>query len=105
MNYRCPVCFYAQLPYPPEDFHICPCCGTEFGNDDVTFGYEELRNNWLRNGARWFFRNPPPDWSAWQQLAAMSYGVRTTSVARDDVPVLVNKGMILAPGFPQFRLA
>jgi len=35
MNYRCPVCFFDELPYPPRDYHICPCCGTEFGNDDA----------------------------------------------------------------------
>ena len=26
--YTCPVCGYAALKYPPEDFTICPSCGS-----------------------------------------------------------------------------
>ena len=43
MNYRCPVCFFDEMPDPPRDYNICPCCGTEFGNDDVEYSYAELR--------------------------------------------------------------
>jgi len=68
MRYTCPVCLYAVLPYPPQDYHICPCCGTEFGNDDAEYSYEQLRELWIAAGARWFFRNPPPNWNPYWQL-------------------------------------
>lgn len=69
MNYDCPVCFFDQLPYPPEDYHICLCCGTEFGNDDEERTLEELRSAWIANGAQWFYDRPPVDWNPWDQLA------------------------------------
>jgi hypothetical protein len=68
MNYLCPVCFFAEMPYPPRDYDICPCCGTEFGNDDAEFSYDELRSAWISNGAPWFFEHPPAGWSPWLQL-------------------------------------
>lgn len=77
MGFVCPVCFFADLPYPPEDYNICPCCGTEFENDDVEHTYDELRLNWIARGAQWFYGEPHPNWSAWGQLAARSYGVTT----------------------------
>jgi len=88
MNYRCPVCFFDQMPYPPQDYHICPSCGTEFGNDDVEYSYEELRYQWIIGGAQWFFGQPPHGWSAWAQLAKVAYGLRTEGVA---VPVPLNR--------------
>jgi len=68
MRYRCPVCMYDALPYPPTDYHICPCCGTEFGNDDEDFSHEQLREMWIGSGAHWFFGNPPPGWNWFTQL-------------------------------------
>jgi hypothetical protein len=68
MRYKCPVCLYADLPYPPKDYHICPCCGTEFGNDDQNFTYEQIRQMWIGGGATWFFGHPPDDWNPWMQL-------------------------------------
>jgi hypothetical protein len=68
MKYQCPVCFYDELPYPPADYHICLCCGTEFGNDDKDFTHAQLREMWVGSGAPWFFRNPPADWNPWTQL-------------------------------------
>ncbi len=55
MKHICPVCFYAKLPYPPRDYHICPCCGTEFGNDDAEFSHDQLREMSIAGGANWFF--------------------------------------------------
>lgn len=81
MTFNCPVCFYDALPYPPADYHICPCCGTEFGNDDVEYSYAELRQNWADSGAHWFFGQPPRNWSPWAQLASKSFGVSTESVS------------------------
>ncbi len=80
MTFSCPVCFYDALPYPPEGYHICPCCGTEFGNDDAEFSYAELRDKWIRGGAHWFFGQPPRNWSPWAQLASKSFGVLAKGV-------------------------
>lgn len=68
------------MPYPPEDYHICPCCGTEFGNDDIEYSYEELRYDWIIRGAQWFYGQPPAGWNAWAQLATVAYGVNTEVV-------------------------
>src|SRR5208337_4825827 len=68
MNYVCPVCLFSKLPYPPRDYHICPCCSTEFGNDDAEFTHVQLREMWIASGARWFFGNPPLYWNPWKQL-------------------------------------
>jgi hypothetical protein len=59
---------FGRLPYPPADYHICPCCGTEFGNDDATFSYEQLRETWLAGGGNWFFGRPPEGWNPLLQL-------------------------------------
>lgn len=68
MNHVCPVCFYEKLPYPPRDYHICPCCGTEFGNDDAEFSHDQLREMWIAGGANWFFGRPPAHWNPWLQF-------------------------------------
>jgi len=33
-KWTCPDCDYDSMPYPPEDYNICPKCMVEFGNDD-----------------------------------------------------------------------
>ena len=68
MKYRCPVCMFASLPYPPVNYHICPCCSTEFGNDDSDFSHKQLREMWIADGANWFFGRPPAHWNPWTQL-------------------------------------
>jgi hypothetical protein len=68
MRYCCPVCKFSDLPYPPTNYNICPCCGTEFGNDDEDFTHTQLRNMWLAGGASWFFGNPPPKWNWVEQF-------------------------------------
>jgi len=68
MTYGCPVCMFGGMPYPPKDYNICPCCGTEFGNDDADRSYAELRAEWIANGAPWFFGNPPATWNVWKQI-------------------------------------
>jgi hypothetical protein len=64
----CPICAYPDMPYPPADYNICPCCGTEFGNDDALLSHNELRDQWLAGGAAWFFGNPPVGWNPYWQL-------------------------------------
>lgn len=68
-HHTCPVCGYAEMPYPPESHEICPCCGTEFGYDDFTRSYQELRDKWLAGGGAWFspVHNPPDGWNPFVQ--------------------------------------
>lgn len=68
MRYECPVCFYPNLEEPPQDFNICVCCGTEFGNDDLSESHEALRSKWVDSGHQWFLGDPPARWSPVQQL-------------------------------------
>jgi hypothetical protein len=76
--HTCPVCWFSNLPYPANDYHICPCCGTEFGNDDAEFSWDELRERWVAQGANWFFGAPPDGWNPQAQLLAAGYGVKMT---------------------------
>jgi hypothetical protein len=84
--HTCPVCWFANLPYPAIDYNICPCCGTEFGNDDAIFGWAELREQWIAGGMRWFFGRPPEFWNAQAQLLAVGYGVRRSVESDRGVP-------------------
>lgn len=70
MTYTCPVCGYQNLPYPPLDYEICPCCGTEFEYHDARRSHAELRLNWVSAGAHWHSTVvPTPDpWDPWSQL-------------------------------------
>lgn len=70
MKYYCPVCLYPNLPFAPKDHNICPCCGTEFGYDDVSRKWEDLREQWISSGAKWFSDSTPmpPGWDAYTQL-------------------------------------
>lgn len=83
MKYRCPVCMYAQLPYPPCDYHICPCCSTEFGNDDADFSHEQLREAWIAGGPNWFFGRPPEGWNPWMQLLKAGLGAYVPRIVVD----------------------
>jgi hypothetical protein len=71
----CPVCWFSPLGYPARDYHICPCCGTEFGSDDAEFTWEELRERWIALGMHWFFGEPPINWNPQVQLLSAGYGV------------------------------
>jgi hypothetical protein len=79
--HTCPVCFFDDMPYPAAEYNICPCCGTEFGNDDEGHSHAELRQQWIGGGAKWFFGEPPLGWDAWIQLRR-GEGVRESSSAR-----------------------
>lgn len=70
MSYMCPVCGFGAMTKPPADYNICPCCGTEFGYDDLRHPWEELREAWLSKGAPWFSRQTPaPEgWNPVKQL-------------------------------------
>lgn len=85
MNYRCKMCGYDQMPFPPNRHNICPCCGIEYGVDDALDSYEKLRDDWLLAGAPWFSTLEPYvrplDWNAWDQLDRAGY---TYSVPRPE---------------------
>ena len=70
MSYVCPVCNFGGLVAPPADWYICPCCGTEFCNDDAYKTHAELRAQWLDRGAPWFSSATPPpsNWDPIDQL-------------------------------------
>lgn len=71
MSYLCPVCGYNKLEYPPDNYNICPCCGTEFENDDFDTTHEVLRQDWINKGCRWWsnYDRRPDDWNPEEQLA------------------------------------
>jgi hypothetical protein len=75
MSYICPVCGYNELTEPPENFSICPSCGTEFGYDDDMASHDELRNRWIASGAKWWSidESPPEFWSPISQLLNIGY--------------------------------
>jgi hypothetical protein len=53
--YTCPVCYYDKLDDPPDhSFEICPSCGTEFGYTDFNTSHEQLRNEWVAGGKKWW---------------------------------------------------
>lgn len=60
--YTCPVCGYDELNSPPENFSICPSCGTEFGYDDHRKSHAKLRAEWIQNGLEWFDQPAPYGW-------------------------------------------
>ena len=53
-EYTCPVCDYHKMTDPPKDYEICPSCGTEFGLDDNVTTHAELREEWERNGSKFW---------------------------------------------------
>jgi len=59
MKFTCPICGFDGLNYPPNNFSICPSCGTEFGYDDEQYSHTELREKWITNGKQWWSRSIP----------------------------------------------
>jgi predicted amidophosphoribosyltransferase len=44
--HMCPVCGYG-MEDPPQDYNICPCCGTEFGLHDAERTHDQLRSSMI----------------------------------------------------------
>jgi len=67
-KYTCFVCGYEELPDPPENHDICPCCLVEFEYDD--HDPENYRKWWVADGMRFRSRAipPPKDWDPVKQL-------------------------------------
>jgi hypothetical protein len=109
MRYRCPVCMFASMPYPPSNYHICPCCSTEFGNDDSDFSHHQLREMWIATGANWFFGRAPEHWNPWLQLIKAGYATyvpkfvsglfvqANTTVETAPVRNIVHEHLVLSP--------
>jgi len=55
------------LPMVEPNWGICPCCDTEFGNDDVNGPAESLGSSWARLRAEWLARDGATD-AALKQL-------------------------------------
>ncbi len=72
-QYLCPVCGYG-MQEPPENYNICPCCGTEFGVHDVNASIQDLRTSWLQGGCNWWSQSDskPDNWNPYQQLAHLA---------------------------------
>lgn len=70
IKYQCPVCGYKEMKEPPERYYICPCCGTEFGNDDNLMTHIDLTRQWVAKGMPWFSRatRQPENWNPISQL-------------------------------------
>ncbi len=74
-KYMCPVCGFKGLkeePYNRQNLpshEICPCCGFEFGFDDVA-SQDAFSQNWIKNGANWFMpKLKPINWNLNEQLS------------------------------------
>lgn len=74
-KYICPVCGFdglVEAPYSNGEasFEICPSCGTEFGLDDSDKSTQQLREDWIASGMRWWSdqQSPPPHWDPAEQL-------------------------------------
>jgi len=80
MKYTCPVCGFNGMEAPPERFHICACCGTEFAYDDLGTTHAELRRVWVKAGGKWWDEDTPPPagWSAYEQLTRAGYSLDAT---------------------------
>jgi hypothetical protein len=100
MGYLCPVCGYDEMQSPPEDYYICPSCGTEFGYEDFAETYEgrvkqweRLRRRWLLNDMAWFSPviPPPSPWHPYTQLLrAISVTFDTTEADSTETNAIVH---------------
>lgn len=96
VTYICPVCGYGMSD-PPEDYNMCPSCGTEFGYHDSGRTHAQLRSNWISLGANWWSSAVPRpnNWNPWQQMS--------NAGLRFDMPPhrkTVTSSVVLA-GFPR----
>ena len=98
MRYPCPTCGY-PLSDPIADADICPSCGTQFGYSDSGRSYAELRETWVRHGARWHSRvvRVPRLWNPWLQLiqAGHNYAVPFQVAFKIQQPVGIERNVIL----------
>lgn len=85
VSLHCRVCGLQQSEPPwgadgrSPTFEICPCCGVEFGYEDVNeTSALQARNAWLANGARWTTPTArPADWDVEVQLRQLGASAGT----------------------------
>ena len=51
-HWECPECGYKDMPWPPKDYHVCPKCMVEFGNDDKRTNAAERERASFERGRR-----------------------------------------------------
>ena len=69
-SYNCRVCGFNQgfEPWGKDEetptFDICDYCGVQFGHEDCNIFYvKKFREEWLKNGEKWFFlKGKPKEW-------------------------------------------
>lgn len=83
------MCGYKEMKEPPERYYICPCCGTEFDNDDKFITHLELTRQWILGGMRWFSRATvkPDNWNPINQLVDAGLGSVLMSNLQGSEPV------------------
>ena len=81
---NCRVCGLRQedAPWGPDGkiptHEICDCCGVEFGYEDSSVKSAlNYRNEWLKEGARWFRpKAKPSNWNLEKQLTCIPNAFR-----------------------------
>jgi len=49
-------------------FNICPCCGVEFGYEDMTVqSAKKFRDKWICEGMKWFRHECMPESWSWDE--------------------------------------
>ena len=73
--FTCPVCGFVMRD-EPDNYNICPSCGTEFRLSDQNATIEELRASWLATGPKWWAacaaEAEPEGWNPLEQLKAVT---------------------------------
>ncbi len=81
----CPICGYDGFDHTPEKYEICPSCLFEFGMSDADWTHEELRQDWIAQGAKWAWGSQeipsPAHWSAIRQLCNVGYHVTNSDLS------------------------
>ncbi|WP_308638277.1 hypothetical protein [Paenibacillus silvisoli] len=81
MFYTCHLCGYPEQNKPPwtqeglsPSYEICPCCGIEFGVDDINLlGFEIYKREWFEKGRDWFDQaKRPVNWEQEEQLKSIN---------------------------------
>ena len=74
-EYVCRVCGYINYEITCEKgiyptYNICPCCGVEFGYEDIDLAsIRKYRENWINSGCNWFLdAGIKKDWNFLEQL-------------------------------------
>lgn len=75
-THECRVCgcYSEYFPWGEDGksptFQLCPCCGVQFGKEDLTLeSIKEYRDGWISKGGKWFVKNEKPE--SWDVEAQM----------------------------------